>query len=65
MLTNLHDRSEVESFLRDANAHDLIEERNHLQELMVNVVPSAHESFLQQFAARITYELRFRVQIPV
>jgi hypothetical protein len=65
MLTDLHDHDEIERFLRDANAEDLLEERSHLQDLMANITPAAPEAFLKHFAARIAYELRFRVQQPV
>ena len=65
MVANLNDRSEVERFLRDANAAELLAEHGHLQDLMASVAPAAPEAFLNQLAARISYELRFRVPQPL
>jgi len=65
MVVNLHNRSEVEDFLRNASAGELLEERSHLQDLGAQGPQAAPESFLRDFVARIAYELRFRVQIPV
>jgi uncharacterized cupredoxin-like copper-binding protein len=61
MVANITDRVEVERFLRDANADELNAERAHLQDLMVSVTPSASGSIVWELAARIAYELRFRV----
>jgi hypothetical protein len=60
MVSNINDRTEVERFLRNADAAELLAEREHIQELMENVSPNAPEALLRQLAARITYELRFR-----
>lgn len=63
MVANLNDRAEVERFLRDASASELLAERGHLQDLMASVAPMAPEALLNQLAARIAYELRFRVPL--
>lgn len=60
MVANLHDRVEVESFLRNASASELAAERCHLQDLMASVTPATPERLLGELAARIAYELRFR-----
>lgn len=65
MVANINDRTEVERFLRDASAHELLAERGHLQDLMASVAPAAPEALLSQLAARIAYELRFRLPQPV
>ncbi len=65
MVGNLNDRKEVERFLRDADASELLAEREYLQDLMASVAPSAPEPLLDQLAARIAYELRFRIPQPV
>ena len=65
MVANLKDRAEIERFLRDASSHDLLAERGHLQELMASVTTTAPESLLIQLAARIAYELRFRVPLSI
>lgn len=61
MVANLNDRSEVERFLRDADAEELRAERQHVQDLMASITPAAPEALLRQLAERIAYELRFRV----
>lgn len=60
MVANFHDRTEVERFLRDADAGELLAVRGQLQDLMANIAPQAPEAFLGELAARIAYELRFR-----
>ena len=65
MVANLKDRTEVERFLRDADASDLLAERRRLQELMASIAPGAPEPLLSELAARIAYELRFRIPQPV
>ena len=65
MVANFNDRTEVERFLRDASANELLVERGHLQDLMASVAPAAPEALLSQLVARIAYELRFRMPQPV
>ena len=65
MVANLNDRAEIERFLRDASANELLAERGHLQSLLASVVPPAPEPMLTQLAARIAYELRFRMPQPI
>lgn len=65
MVSNLQDRTEVENFLRNADAAELLAERQHIQELMENVSPNAPEALLKQLAARIAYELRFRAPLGI
>lgn len=61
MVANFNDRVEVERFLRNANADELLSEREHLQGLMAGVTPAASEHIVSKLVARIAYELRFRV----
>lgn len=65
MVSNFQDRAEVETFLRNADAAELLAEREHIQELMENVTPNAPEALLKHLAARITYELRFRAPVGI
>lgn len=65
MVANINNRTEVERFLRDADAAELMAEREHLQDLMASVAPAAPEQLLAELAARITYELRFRIPQPI
>lgn len=65
MVANLEDRTEVERFLRDADAEALLAEQGHVQDLMASVVPAAPKPLLDELAARIAYELRFRIPQPV
>jgi hypothetical protein len=65
MVANIKDRTEVERFLRDADAEELLAEREYLEDLMASVAPAAPEPLLSQLAARIAYELRFRIPQPV
>ncbi|HEX8964325.1 MAG TPA: hypothetical protein VF801_15075 [Rhodocyclaceae bacterium] len=64
-MCNINNRTEVERFLRDANADQLIAEREHLKTLMASAAPSAPAALLSDFAARIAYELRFRIPQPI
>ncbi|HEX8986902.1 MAG TPA: hypothetical protein VF816_02995 [Rhodocyclaceae bacterium] len=64
-MCNINNRTEVERFLRDANADQLLAEREHVKTLMARTAPAATEPLLSQFAARIAYELRFRIPQPV
>jgi hypothetical protein len=63
-MCNINNRTEVERFLRDADAEQLLAEREHLKTLMASAASAAPEP-LNQFAARIAYELRFRIPQPV
>jgi hypothetical protein len=65
MVANLKNRTEVERFLRDADASELLAEREHLRDLMASVAPATPEPLLNHLAARIAYELRFRIPQPV
>ena len=59
MVSDLRDRPQVEHFLRNASAEELIEQRNQVQELLVQAV--AADGDAERFVARIAYELRFRI----
>lgn len=65
MVGNIKDRTEVERFLRDADANELLAEREHLKYLMASVAPAVPEPLLSQLAARVAYELRFRIPQPI
>ncbi len=62
MVANLRDRTEVERFLRDADADDLLAERGRIQQLMAS---AASEPLFGELMARIAYELRFRIPQPI
>lgn len=64
-MCNVNNRTEVERFLRDADANQLLAERDHVKDLMASVSPAAPKPLLSQFAARIAYELRFRIPQPI
>jgi hypothetical protein len=64
-MCNVNNRTEVERFLRDADANQLLAEREHVKDLMASVSPTAPKPLLSQFAARIAYELRFRIPQPI
>lgn len=59
MVSDFRNRTQVEHFLRDASAEELIEQRSHIQDMLARVPAMAGEA--ERFAARIAYELRFRV----
>jgi len=65
MVANLNDAAALESFLRDADAPALLAERAHLQDLLRNATAAEPAPLLTQLAARIAYELRFRISQPV
>lgn len=64
MVANFQNRVEVEQFLHDANANDLLVARNQVQTLMASHNFNLPEPVLARLAARIGYELRFRVPLP-
>ena len=59
MVSDFRNRTQVERFLRDASAEELLEQRSRIQDLLAQVPGMAGEA--EQFVARIAYELRFRV----
>jgi len=61
MVKNLNDRTELERFLRDANADELNADREYLQTLITTGLSGTSESTVRVLAARISYELRFRL----
>ena len=63
MVSDFHDRTQVENFLRNANAEELLEQRSHIQDLRLRAPTIAGEA--DRLAARIAYELRFRMPLPV
>jgi hypothetical protein len=65
MPLNLHDLAVAERRICDANFSGLMRERNHLEDLMVNVAPNAPQALLQQLAGRIADELSLRTRQPV
>lgn len=65
MVADLQDRTQVENFLRDASAAELMEQRHQLQALMAGPVPSINPLQAEWLVARIAYELRFRMPVTV
>ena len=59
MVSDFRNRNQIEQFLRNASAEDLLAQRNQILEMMVKTPSAAVE--VERFAARIAYELRFRV----
>lgn len=59
MVSDFRNRTQVEHFLRDASAEELLEQRSRIQDMLAEVPGMAGEA--ERFAARIAYELRFRV----
>jgi hypothetical protein len=63
MVSDLRDRTQVERFLRNATAAELLDEHSHLKRLLAQATAPAGET--EHLAARIAYELRFRVPQPI
>jgi hypothetical protein len=60
MVSDIRNRTQIEKFLRDASAEELMEQRNRIQSLLDTSPAQAGEA--QHLLTRIAYELRFRVQ---
>ncbi|MDD5249884.1 MAG: hypothetical protein PHY45_12910 [Rhodocyclaceae bacterium] len=63
MVSDYRNRQQVELFLRNASAAELLEQRNLLQQRQ-DLAPTAIGE-AERLIARIAYELRFRVAQPV
>jgi hypothetical protein len=63
MVSDLRDHPQIERFLRNASAEELIEQRNHIQELLTQAV--AADGDAERLISRIAYELRFRIPQPI
>jgi hypothetical protein len=59
MIVNVHNRREVESFLRFANLNELVAEQERLNRLLVSHSQEESETQLKALAGRINYEMRF------
>ncbi|MGE5468572.1 MAG: hypothetical protein ACM3Y9_14215 [Ignavibacteria bacterium] len=63
MVSDLRNRNQIEHFLRNASAEELIEQRCRIESMLSR--PTAAGSDAERLMARIAYELRFRVPQPV
>lgn len=63
MVSDLRNQDQVERFLRNANAEELLERRRQIQSLLCQS-PSPFAD-AEHLIARIAYELRFRIPQPV
>lgn len=59
MVSDLRNRDQVERFLRNANAEELLERRRQIESLL-SQSPSPFVD-AERLIARIAYELRFRI----
>jgi hypothetical protein len=63
MVSDLHEQEQLEHFLRNASAEELIQRRSLIQSMPAQT-PAAFED-TERLVARIAYELRFRVPQPI
>ena len=63
MVSDLRDRTQVERFLRNADAAELLEQRCRLESLLAQTADPFGE--MERLMLRIAYELRFRIPQPV
>lgn len=63
MVSDFRNRHQVEQFLRDASAEELIEQRSRIERLLVQTPSAMTEA--ERLMARIAYELRFRIAQPI
>ena len=59
MVSDYHDSTQVEQFLRNASAAELLEQRRHIQNMLARAPAQADDA--ERLVARIAYELRFRI----
>jgi len=59
MVSDFRNRNQIEHFLRNASAEELLAQRHQIMDLMAKTPSAAVE--VERFAARIAYELRFRI----
>jgi hypothetical protein len=64
MVSDLRNRNQIEHFLRNASAAELLEQRGRIESLL-SQSPAAFGADAERLMARIAYELRFRVPQPV
>ncbi len=63
MVSDLRNRKQIEHFLRDASAEELLEQRNRLESLLSQSETTVAD--VERLIARIAYELRFRMPQPI
>lgn len=63
MVSDLRDRTQVERFLRNADAAELLEQRCRLENMLAQAADPLGEA--EKLMLRIAYELRFRIPQPV
>lgn len=63
MVSDLRDRSQIERFLRTADAAELLEQRRRLENMLAQATEPSGE--VERLIVRIAYELRFRMPQPV
>ncbi len=63
MVSDYRNRHQVEHFLRNASAEELIEQRSRIENLQEQAPTALGEA--ERLIARIAYELRFRVAQPI
>ncbi|CAG0969371.1 hypothetical protein RHDC4_01175 [Rhodocyclaceae bacterium] len=65
MVADLQDHTQVERFLRNASADELVAQRDRLQSLLDHNTPTDNAMHAEKLVARIAYELRFRMPLAV
>lgn len=65
MVADLHDHTQVERFLRNASADELVAQRDRLQSLLEGNAQADSAKHAERLVARIAYELRFRMPLTV
>jgi len=63
MVSDLRNRNQIEHFLRNASAAELIEQRSRIQSGLSESPAALGDA--ERLIARIGYELRFRVPQPI
>ena len=63
MVSDLRDRAQVERFLRNADAAELLEQRSQLENMLAQAAAPPLE--VTRLIDRIAYELRFRISQSV
>jgi len=59
MVSDFRNRNQIEQFLRNASAEELLAQRSQIRDMLAKTPSAATE--IERFAARIAYELRFRL----
>ncbi|HEX8989386.1 MAG TPA: hypothetical protein VF816_15625 [Rhodocyclaceae bacterium] len=63
MVSDLRNRDQVERFLRNASAEELVAQRDRIASLRSQSQSAVADA--ERLMARIAYELRFRVPQPI